>query len=509
MWRCRPPSARRAAPDPAVSRQRLVVGPFNRVEGDLEVRLEVSEGVVAEARVSAPMYRGFEQMLPGRAPMDALTIVPRICGICSLSQSVAAARALAALAGAALPPNGVHAINLMSAVENLADHVTHFYLFFMPDFARPAYAERAWHGEAVARFGAGSGEHARRATAARARWFTLMGTLGGRWPMSGSIGPGGSARAIDGSEALRLKSLVHEFRAFLEQTLFGAALEEVAALGDAGALACWAAARPLRGDLRLFLHIADDLQLAALGRGPGRHLSYGAYVEPDASARIPAGVWHEAGGSLMPLALDTVREDLSHAWLHDAEPNTDGAPRHPSRGHTEPQADKPGAYTWNKAPRLEGSVVETGALARQLAAGQPLVRALVASEGANVRTRVLARLLELAVVLPWMERWLDAIEPRAPFHLPFELPGSGHGVGLVEAARGALGHWLSVHDGRLASYQIIAPTSWNFSPRDAAGTPGALEAALVGTPVAAGEAAPVAVQHVVRSFDPCMVCTVH
>jgi hydrogenase large subunit len=80
---------------------------------------------------------------------------------------------------------------------------------------------------------------------------------------------------------------------------------------------------------------------------------------------------------------------------------------------------------------------------------------------------------------------------------------------MIEAARGALGHWLVVRQGRIANYQIVAPTSWNFSPRDAAGTPGALEAALVGAPVRPGETTPVAVQHVVRSFDPCMVCTVH
>jgi hydrogenase large subunit len=82
-------------------------------------------------------------------------------------------------------------------------------------------------------------------------------------------------------------------------------------------------------------------------------------------------------------------------------------------------------------------------------------------------------------------------------------------VGLVEAARGALGHWLRVERGRIAQYQIIAPTSWNFSPRDAAGQPGPLEAALVDAPVRPGETTPVAVQHIVRSFDPCMVCTVH
>src|SRR5450756_3018915 len=106
---------------------RLILGPFNRVEGDLEVEREVAEGRVIEARVNAPMYRGFEVMLIGRDPMDALTIAPRICGICSVSQSVAAARALADASGVVVPPNGLHALNLMLACENFADHLTHFY----------------------------------------------------------------------------------------------------------------------------------------------------------------------------------------------------------------------------------------------------------------------------------------------------------------------------------------------------------------------------------------------
>jgi hydrogenase large subunit len=89
------------------------------------------------------------------------------------------------------------------------------------------------------------------------------------------------------------------------------------------------------------------------------------------------------------------------------------------------------------------------------------------------------------------------------------MPDEAKGVGMVESARGALGHWLDVRHGRIHGYQIIAPTTWNFSPRDSAGLPGPLEQALVGTPVEAGDKVPVAVQHVVRSFDPCMVCTVH
>ncbi|WP_326542922.1 nickel-dependent hydrogenase large subunit [Pseudorhodoferax sp.] len=477
---------------------RLVVGPFNRVEGDLEVRLDVQAGRVASAEVVAPMYRGFENLLEGRAPHDALVIVPRICGICSVSQSVAAARALADAAGVTPPPNGRIVTDLMLATENLADHLTHFYLFFMPDFAREVYAHEPWFGEVQRRFEAGRGEQARAAIAARQRWFQIIGTLGGKWPHTHSVVPGGSARAIDAAERLRLLAQVREFRAFLERHTFGAPLEEVAALPDEAALQAWHAADPGRGDLRLFLTVAAGTGLDRLGRGPGRYLTHG-------NASAPAGLWDEATGGVQVPDLAGVTEDLSHAWLADDSP----APRHPSAGLTRPDADKPGAYTWNKAPRLAGRSVETGAIARRLMAGQPLVRAAVARGGGTVYTRVLARLLELATVLSQMEGWLAQIRPGDAFCASEAPLTQGRGCGLTEAARGALGHWVHIDNGRIAGYQIVAPTSWNFSPRDAAGQPGPLEAALVGTPVLSGERTPVAVQHVVRSFDPCMVCTVH
>ncbi len=484
---------------------RLVVGPFNRVEGDLEVQLEVAGGRVSSARVVAPMYRGFETMLTGRDPHDALVIVPRICGICSVSQSVAAAAALADAAGVEPPPNGRHAINLMLGCENAADHLAHFYLFFMPDFTREAYAARPWFAEAQRRFAALAGEQGRKAVAARARWFELMGTLGGKWPHTQSVLPGGSSRAIEPAERLRLLSRVREFRAFLERELFAAPLEDLLALDSLAGLQRWHAADPGRGDFRLWLAIAADCGLESLGRGPGRLLSYGAWRQPDGTHRFARGLWDEAAASLSAVDLAAIREDATHAWLADA---ADG-PRHPREGLTLPQPDKPGGYSWNKAPRLAGQVVETGALARQVVRGHPLLREAVGRHGATVFTRVLGRLLELAAIVPLMEDTLAALVPHEPFFVPAPLPAAAEGCGLTEAARGALGHWLRVEGGRIAGYQIVAPTSWNFSPRDSEGRPGALESALAGTPVAPGEPTPVAVQHVVRSFDPCMVCTVH
>lgn len=483
---------------------RLLVGPFNRVEGDLEVSLDIADGRVTSAQVNATMYRGFEQILQGKAPHDALVFVPRICGICSVSQSVASARALADLGGITPPPNGQHATNLILATENLADHLTHFYLFFMPDFVRPVYADRSWHAEAVRRFAPDRGEQGRAATAARQRWFTLLGTLGGKWPHTQSVEPGGSTRPIDAAERVRLLAKLREFRAFLERHLIGDALEVFTALDSEDALWAWHAQAPLGSDLRFFLTLVQDLSLQPLGPGPGRYLSFGAYAQPGGVHALAQGLWRGEEKRLDPVNAHVITEDATHAWMAQAR-----EPLHPLYGLTRPEPDKAGAYTWNKAPRLGGEVVETGAIARQLVSGHPLLRDTVAHHGGTVFTRVLGRVLELARVLPMMENWLMAIRPTEAFCLPTALPDEGHGVGLSEAARGALGHWLVVRGGRLANYQIVAPTSWNFSPRDAQGTPGALEQALVDAPVRDGERTPVAVQHIVRSFDPCMVCTVH
>lgn len=484
---------------------RRVLGPFNRVEGDLEVSLEVEDGRVSAAWVNSPLYRGFEQILEGKAPADALVIVPRICGICSVSQSVAAAAALADAMGVAAPPNGERATNLMLATENLADHLTHFYLFFMPDFARDAYAAAPWFAPAVERFKAIRGSAAADVLPARAQFMQLLGTLAGKWPHTLSVQPGGSARAIGSAERVRLVTLIRSFRGWLERHLFGDALEAVNGIDSVEGLWAWFEARgPERGDFARFLDIARDLGLDRLGRcaGAERYLSHGNYPY-DGGRFLARGVWDAAAQSAADFNHEDVAEDVSHAWLAGEDA------RHPLAGFTLPDVGREHAYSWCKAPRWRGGVVQCGALSRQVVDGHPLARDLVAEGGGNVLSRVVGRLLEIARVVPEMERWALGMVPGEPFCVTGELPESALGVGLVEAARGALGHWLVVHKGRIQRYQIIAPTTWNFSPRDASATPGALEQALVGAPAADAEAMPLAVQHIVRSFDPCMVCTVH
>ncbi|KAI95462.1 HupV protein [Rhodomicrobium udaipurense JA643] len=482
---------------------RLIAGPFNRVEGDLEIRLDVKDGRVAAAYVNSPLYRGFEQILVGKAPADALVYVPRICGICSVSQSIAAAAALANAQGLTPPENGAHLQNIILAAENIADHLTHFYLFFMPDFAREIYAGEPW-AEAAARFRAMGGDAQREFLAARAAFLRIMGLLAGHWPHTLGLQPGGTTRAIGRAEQTRLLSHIAGLRRFLEARFYGDALEALAALDSADALDAWAEgeADAGGGDFRAFLAFSRDAGLEALGPGPGLYLSFGAYAQKGGHA-FARGVWQ--GGTVGTLREDDITEDHTRAWMVRAAEG----PRPPSRGITLPDADAADAYSWCKAPRLGGRGAETGAFARQLIDGQPLVTSLAARSGSNARNRVIARAVEVARLVLLLESWAAAIRPDEPFCLTAPMPDEARGTGMIEAARGSLGHWLDIRKGRIFNYQIIAPTTWNFSPRDGGGQPGACEAALVGAPVRPGETTPIAVQHIVRSFDPCMVCTVH
>ncbi|HXY59721.1 MAG TPA: nickel-dependent hydrogenase large subunit [Methylocystis sp.] len=481
---------------------RVVIGPFNRVEGDLEVALEVVRGVVREARVSAPLYRGFEQILLGRPSEDALAIAPRICGICSVSQSLAVAAMLRASQGVTPAPNGLLSTNIAHAAENIADHLTHFYLFFMPDFARAVYSARPWFNAIEARFKATSGTCGREALPARAGLLEIMGLIAGKWPHSLAFRPGGVTRALDLGGKVRLLAILARFRAFLEAVLFDAPIDALIALQSADDLDAFVEGEGCAGDFAAFVRIARDLQLDMMGFGPGQMMSGGAYRGPTGH-HFPAGVLDLRTDDLRSFDLAQVREDASHAFMRDSDAD-------PAKAQTFPDVHREGAYSFAKAPRLSGEAVEVGALARQAVAGHPLIRDLLRRAGAtNVFARIVARLLETALLTQAAESWARELDLRDRFCAQESPAQDGAFVGCIEAARGTLAHWATIRDDRFTGYQIVAPTTWNFSPRDAADRPGPLECALQGLEVGDDGAASVAVQHIVRSFDPCMVCTAH
>jgi Ni,Fe-hydrogenase I large subunit len=141
--------------------------------------------------------------------------------------------------------------------------------------------------------------------------------------------------------------------------------------------------------------------------------------------------------------------------------------------------------------------------------------ALIGSNNTTPNLQVLGKPLNVSLVdvlkllgLPQnglMETWLGAMQVGAPAYTPYQNPQDAEGIGLWEAPRGSLFHWIRIKSQKTDDYQVIAPTTWNVSPN------GPLEGALVGTPVGqtgtSADLRPAA--YVVRSFDLCLACTVH
>ncbi len=303
------------------------------------------------------------------------------------------------------------------------------------------------------------------------------------------------------------------------------------------------------------VYVPDTLAIAgfykdwfARGEGLGNFLCVGD---------LPASSMGEPGSFLFPrgvilnrdlstihdLEFDDpqgIQEFIAHSWYDYSSGKASGL--HPWSGETtlnytgpEPpyeHLDIEQSYSWLKSPRWNGNAMEVGPLARVLllyAKGHEQTKALVdhalttldAPVEALFSTlgRTAARTLETAILADAMQGWLDALianikagETRTADETlwePSSWPKSCQGVGVMEAPRGALSHWVVIENQKIANYQAIVPSTWNAGPRDANGQPGAYEAALEDRHTMVDPEQPLEILRTIHSFDPCIACAVH
>lgn len=484
--------------------------PLNRVEGDLEIRVAIEDGRIGDAWSSGTLYRGFENMLTGRAALDALVITPRICGICTTTHLNAAAKALDAIAGITPPANGIRLRNVARLAESVQSDLRQTMLMFLVDFCNPAYAGEPWYAEACARYAPLKGSSALETIRESKRIVELIAVIGGQWPHSSFMVPGGVTNLPSIAELNTCRTIADRCRRWYERQVLGCSLERWAAVDSVAALDAWLAESPAhgQGDLGWLLRLGRAAGLDRLGAGCGRFLSYGvadAVDGMDGAKAFAAGI--AEGGAVTAFDQAQVAESIAASHYEGYV-----GLRHPFQGLTAPLPPRSegSKYSYAKAPRYGGRPYETGPLAEAVVAGEPLFADWIGRRGADTLVRQLARLSRPARLLPLIHAWLsELIAGRdEPFLVNPTARLEGEGFGLVNAARGALGHWLRVEAGRIAHYQIVTPTAWNGSPRDDAGVAGPWEQALIGTPVR-DASNPIEAGHVIRSFDPCLVCTVH
>ena len=502
---------------------KIIIDPVTRIEGHLKIEAVTENGVVKETRSTGSLFRGIEIILRGRDPRDAQRYVQRICGVCPTSHSMAATLSLDSAFGIAdkIPDNGRLLRNLILGAAHIADHILHFYHLCALDYVDitkvasydgndptlnsvKAFIQRGELGPFVPRY---EGDYRlpddidRQAVAhyvealnIRRKTQEMLSIFGGKMPHNCAIMPGGVTEVPTVDKIASFLWRLNEIRDFID-TVY---IPDVLAVAEA---------------------YSDYFEI---GQGCGNLLSYGSFDletgETDLTKRQRLIKQGTVSTDLKLEKLDTgqITEAVKHSWYEDS---TDG--RHPTQGDTRPQPGKEGAYSWIKSPRYGGKVYEVGPLARvavTYASGNPAVKALVDSVLSHVSAppaalfsvlgRHAARALYTKLVADTMPEWLLQLKPGEPVCIDYEIPEESTGMGLVDAARGALGHWIEIKDQKIANYQCVVPSTWNFGPRDNEGQPGPVEQAITGTRIK-DESNPVEIVRIVRSMDPCIACAVH
>ncbi len=376
---------------------RTVIDPVTRIEGHLRIEAEINDGVLKKAWASGTMFRGIEMIVRNRDPRDAWYFIQRICSVCTAVHAIASVRAVENALGITISENGL-------LIRNL---------------------------------------------------------IGG---MATAINPD-SDQALNASRILMLKETLQEAQDFVEKVYFP----------DVLAIASFYP------------------EWTKLGEGLGNFLACGDFPAAGKSGEpfMPGGVvWDRKIGDVKDFDHLKVTEYVTRSWY--TYPDCSGKAKHPFDGETNPKYDGPKLpydfldvdekYSWIKSPRYEDKPVEVGPLARVLVAygkGHKQIRELVDNGTRQLGVgnealfstlgRTLARAVETVSVADEMWAWYDKfvanvsagdyITANMEKWEPKTWPAEAQGVGLVEAPRGALGHWVKIKNGKIDQYQIVVSTT--------------------------------------------------
>ncbi|WKN41322.1 nickel-dependent hydrogenase large subunit [Tunicatimonas pelagia] len=510
----------------------LNISPVGRVEGDLDVKVYMEGGVVTRAHTQAAMFRGFEKIMQGKDPQSGLIVTPRICGICGGSHLYCASSALDTAWKTQLSPNALLLRAIGQATETIQSIPRWFYAIFATDMANKKFASKPLYQEVVKRFAAYVGTSFQKGVTASGRPVEVYALFGGQWPHSSYMVPGGVMCAPTLKDITRAHAIMNQFRNdWLEPVWLGCSIERYLQVKSWDDLMAWVDENESQrnSDLGLFIRASLEFGLDTFGQGVGKYLAFGTYLHKDRynrptiearnDALISAGGFYD-GENYHALDHMQVSEHVQHTWFKDHAPLHPWEEPIPTPVETSTiltETDFDGKYSWSKSPRYMEHAAEAGPLSRVIMAANPanlehqnrdpLFGDIMKEKGPSVFTRTLARMHEAPRIYEYINEWLGQIDLDAEFYIKPE-ERDGKGWGATEAARGALAHWIEIKNGVIENYQVVAPTTWNVGPNDGEGKPGPIEAALEGTEIEDAHD-PVEVGMVARSFDSCLVCTVH
>jgi len=562
----------------------ILIEPMTRIEGHLGIhaKADVPKRVYADAHSFATMFRGFEMILKGREPADAIWITQRICGVCPVPHAVASAQTIDMTYNVTPPPMGAALRNLVHIAEQLYDSALGCIILEGPDYSQAIvkkFNPEWWKAAQKTRAG-GANVHG---------YATIANIMTALNPLAGNLWLKGLEMVKLGRDMAALLGGKHPHI----QTFLPGGVSNAVTVGGLEAYAAMLARQiafskefiPIFNDL---LDFFISMGYEESGARPANFISYGAYDDPEAynakyenmsewgeKRKVTPGViinGKVVTNDLVEINVG-VREFVDHSFykryyagweqqmprVKEDPLGNDIAKEHPWNKETVPE---PGPmkswesrYSWATSPRWHDwrnrvggniAVVEAGPIARMWSTAKS--GKVPESTGSSLKFSLpkatvagykVAEETEFEWKIPAKPSTVERVRARAYYHAysayvaldqlvsamqlvkqgkteawkPYRRPQDGLGVGLTEAMRGGVAHWCVMKDGKANSYQVITPSAWNSGPRDDDGRPGPYEEAIIGTPVTEASESNawegVDIVRVVRSFDPCLGCTVH
>ena len=551
----------------------ISIDPVTRVAGALAFHsvVDLENRTVQDAHSMATLFRGYEVILKGRDPRDAIYISSRACGVCGGVHANAAAEAIEMAFGVAPPPMGIVIRNLGQAAEFLYDHPLHLFLLAGPDYSEPiirATNPEVWtlaetattkhgaiHGFArmsdiMTALTPLSGSLYLEAFEITRRAREMCALIWGKYPHPQTIVPGGISTTVT-------TQTLNEYQIRLFQLLDHS--KRMALIWD---------------DISEFLYAAKP-EYRQVGARPRSLIDLGIWDHHEAydADYRNAPAWGErrwatpgamVDGELRTTDLHKINLGLEEFVEHSFyEPWANGSPRfandpmgnplsphHPWNKETLPAPQGRSwkeKYTWSTSPRWDREVLEAGAYSRlwlTAVAGKlpdnPFMQAtgmsmrltlpkgalpemvlewIVPAENNAIernRARAFAQPYSALVALNNLLAAYDLLKKgETRVSADFKVPRDERiGVGLWGAGRGYLAHHLTMDKGVITNYQINTPSTTNASPVDPFGRPGPYEEAVMNTPILEQYAThddfkAIDILRTIRSFDPCMPCTTH
>ncbi|MCT7911250.1 nickel-dependent hydrogenase large subunit [Arcobacter lacus] len=441
-----------------------------RIEGEAKLNCSWKNGIITDSRIDFLNFRGFEYILEGKSPLDALIYTPRICGICGqahLNTTVDVLEKAYENIGEKLEitPKAKLLRQIGLNIEIIDSHIKWFYMFILPDVIKLSTNDLNVYEPL-------KGKRWLEACKVASETIKALAIIAGQWPHSSYMLPGGVMSDPTKMDLVNMQNYLQIAINFFEDNIVSISLDDYLSFGSFDNF------EKIGGDLKLFKDLSFKYNLQNFGK------SYNKFISLGNTNIFKKGKFRSKLVNKIDLSKVLENNDFTFSLSGD---NTQ-------------------KHTWSKSVTYNDSFFETGPLARAIISNRKFMKDIHKNFDDSVFTRVVARIDELAFLLEDTKNLISRVNIKeASFIKPkisLNKVDKAEATAVVEATRGSLYHKIDIEKGKIKFYDVITPTVWNLGPQNKK-EKGIAQNAIIGT--SSIDIAKI----ILRSFDVCSVCTTH